>query len=1311
MKTKIVIIGLFACIWIKLGANTLHFKTYDIEDGLCNNYISCCAQDAYGFMWFGTRTGLNRFNSKTFYMFPEASLLVSNNIYDIEKSPTGEMWVSTEKGLQKYDYQTNTFNLIDFTEGISCYSLQFDQKGNLWMLQYGRSLVKYDKESNTHTNYMYKDGKPIVAFTITPQDDIWAATANGDIVFMDKNHKELVSMGITPIKDISTIWASPQDNLLLIGTIDNGIKRIDLQNKTCKDILPWQKESPLYTRKMTRINDNQIWIGTFNGIYIYNIHLDTITSIQQDQSNPYSLSSNAIQDICTDNTGGIWICTDNGGINYVPPYSEFRWYYEIVGKNSIKGNVIHDICIDHNNNIWIGTEDAGINKYDVKKQSFKNFNHKNNLSQDCIHGLIAIDNLLYIGTHANGIDVMDLNTERIIKHYNLPTNGLTTTYNLIVYLYKTRDKQLYVATNQGVYRFNVIQDRFDIVNQFPNNCRIQTLFEDHEGVIWAGTSTKGLYYYNPANGQHGEFKLNSTNRNRNSTINHIYEDKQHNLWFATEEGIKKYDRNTNQTSHYDMDNGMPSAVTFRIEEDNKGYLWISTANGLACLDPIHNTIKVFEKGHGLISNQFNYNSSLQTPDGTLFFGSLKGMISFRPDDIQDFPTQPKTYISQISYNDPTQNTLKQEDIRLKDKIKLAYNQSTFHIDYISLNYQAPNLTRYAYRMEGLSKEWNQITGENRIYFTKLPPGTYTFMVKSANVSGIWGDPATLQITILPPWWLSTWAKILYVLLFCGGIILLFMFVFQRNKAKMLQTMKEFENAKEKELYRAKIDFFINIAHEIRTPLTLIKTPLEQLEKDTELSISAKKYTAIINKNTNRLLNLVNQLLDFRKTEIEGYKLNFVQVDILALIHEIYDYFHETAERNSLRLSIECNEDTFYAYIDKEACTKILSNLLSNAIKYARSLIIIRLKVQNTEQFTIEVINDGEKIPEGNKEKIFEPFFRNDSEAHIGTGLGLPLARSLAEMHDGTLELSESMPGFNTFSINLPINHPHSLHLQEEKDEHPIIEIETDVQSYITHKSMPTILIVEDNKEMLHFIAREINVHYNIATSSNGKEAMACLKEYSIQLIISDIVMPVMDGLSLLKAVKNNLEFSHIPVILLTSKNALRSHIEGLEQGADAYIDKPFSMELLLTQVTNLLNNRDNMRTYYFNSPITNIKSIAYTKTDEKFLKKLNEIINSHIDDVNLDVDMIADLMNLSRPTLYRKISAISNLTPNELIKITRLKKAAELIAQGEMKIYEIAEAVGFKSQPYFSQSFSKQFNMSPSQYAKKNGQGEKLSEK
>lgn len=1303
----------FVCLFWGLGlrATPFYFKSYDMEDGLSNNHVTCCLQDPYGFMWFGTRDGLNRFDSQKFHTFKNYSArqgaLLSSWILDLAVGPAKDIWVSTNVGVQKYNYQTDAFTQVEFTKGMGCHSLQFDRQGNLWMLATGYSLVKYNEEQGLHLNYLYKGSDPITAFCITAQDQIWATTANGHIVYLDHTKNEFVAFDVErsgrnrPLGDMTAIWFSALEHFLLVGT-NESILRIDIQTGRCRDILPAEKKSPLYTRDILAMTESQVWIATYKGIYIYDIHADTLKRIKQNKADPYSLSNHAIKQLYQDQEGGIWVCTDNGGVNYCPPYSEIKRYYPIPGCPTLNGDIVHDICMDKNEMIWIGTEDAGLSKWNPKTQTFTSFDDKKGLSQNCIHGLTAIDSYLWIGTHANGIDVMDLRTEKIVKHYTIAPTPFTGKNDIIVYLYQTRAKEVWVATALGMYRLNPEKDIFEPLAQFPNQCRIQTIFEDHQGVIWAGTSNKGLFFYNPATKQGGEFKLEPVDTNTNRTINHIHEDRANKLWFATGDGVKKYDRATGETVRYSMRDGLPSNVIYRIEEDRKGSLWISTANGLANLNPQTGAIKLFKKEHGLTSNQFNYNSSLQTPDGTLYYGTLKGMISFHPEKIREFSIQPKVYITQINYNDPEHNVLRQEYVTFRKGLTLAYDQSTFYIDYTSLNYQAPDLTQYAYCMEGLNPKWVHVVGENRVYFTKLPPGEYVFKVKAANLSGIWNDePATFQVKVLPPWWLSPVAWGGYVLLALGGIGLLILWGARRNRAKMQKKMREFEHEKEKELYQAKINFFINIAHEIRTPLTLIKSPLEKVTGDTKLSASARNYLDVVGKNANRLLDLVNQLLDFRKTEIEGYKLNFIPHDIISLVHETYERFHDTAEQACLQMRIEENAPSLLAYIDKEACTKILSNLLSNAVKYAKSKIIIHIEREGSEWFTIDIKNDGNPIPDEIKEKIFEPFFRDDSSLHkSGTGLGLPLARSLAEMHEGSLTLETSSFPLIVFRLRLPVNQPNSLCMEEERANVPFTAESPEV--YVTEPCRPTVLIVEDNSEMLHFLAGEVNAYYNVVTAGEGEEAVRRLKEYGIQLIISDIMMPGMDGFTLLKKIKTDLEFSHIPVILLTARNTLQSRMEGLELGADAYIDKPFSMDLLLTQIANLLNNRSSMRTYYFNSPMANLKSMAYTKADEKFLKKLNDIIYSHINDVDLDVDKIAGLMNLSRPTLYRKISGLSNVTPNELIKISRLKRAAELILQGDKRIYEIAEAVGFNSQSYFSRAFSKQFKMSPSQYAKEN---------
>ena len=1153
---------------------------------------------------------------------------------------------------------------------------------------------------------MYQGKENITAFHVTIRDQVWATTSSGRIIFLDEKQDEFIDLDLVngelyKLEEITTIYASPNYDLLLIGTKNNGVILIDIHARTQKKILISTKESPLYTREITRVGEDEFWIATFNGIYIYNVHTKETTHLRQDRSDPYSISNNAIKQIYEDKAKGIWICTDNGGISYAPPSLGFHRDYNIPGKPTIQGDIIHDICMDKNGILWIGTEDAGINQLDTENGTISSFNDHNGLSQSCIHGLTIMDNKLWIGTHANGIDVMDIPTQRIVKHYALTATPAHPSENeIIVYIHKTRDKRLLVATATGLYLYQQTHDRFEPLGTFPDKCRIQTIVEDHKGDIWLGTASNGLYRLSQDFSQCEPFILDTTNLISNRTINHIYEDEQHNLWFATGDGLKRYDRKSQYTTLYTIQDGLPSNVTYRIEEDSHKRLWISTANGLVRLNPQDRKISVFKKEHGLLSDQFNYNSSFKAPNGKLYFGTLKGMVSFHPDSIQELNTFPKIYITGISYADHVHNGKRHKKaITFCQSITLRHDQATFHIDYTALNFQAPKLTRYAYQMKGLSDKWTYMAGENRAYFTELPPGEYTFMVKATNLSGTWSEnPTQFHILILPPWWRSGIAFVFYGLLLIGLCILFSYDLTRREKRRIRRKVRQFEHEKERELYKAKIDFFINIAHEIRTPLSLIIGPLEKIAQDTQLPDPIKGSLTTVKRNANRLLNLVNQLLDFRKAETEGYKLNFTRVDIVGLLKDICEHFRNMTEQSTLHLDIDVPTECFYAYIDKEAYTKILSNLLSNAVKYARSHITVRLETRSREQFFIDISNDGTPIPAENKERIFEPFFRgDDSGQKPGTGLGLPLARSLAEMHEGELTLENTTPDRTCFRLTLPINHPKSLKVEESTSS------DATSMSYIHQEERPSILIVEDNIEMLHFIAHEINQRYNVVTANNGEEAIKRLKELSIQLVISDIMMPIMDGLTLVRKIKTELEFSHIPIILLTAKSTLGARVEGLELGADAYIDKPFSMDLLLTQVANLLNNRNNMRSYYFHSPIANLKSIVHSKADEKFLEKLNDIIDRHLSNENLDVDTIAELMHLSRPTLYRKISGLSDLTPRELIKISRLKRAAELILKGEMRIYEISEAVGFSSQSYFSRTFSKQFGKTPTQYAKENG--------
>ncbi len=515
-------------------------------------------------------------------------------------------------------------------------------------------------------------------------------------------------------------------------------------------------------------------------------------------------------------------------------------------------------------------------------------------------------------------------------------------------------------------------------------------------------------------------------------------------------------------------------------------------------------------------------------------------------------------------------------------------------------------------------------------------------------------------------------------------------------------MGALEIEKEREIYNAKIEFFTNVTHEIRTPLTLIRLPLEKLLRTVSEQSALYENLSMINKNTNRLIDLTDQLLDFRKAEANKYSLSFIRTDITELLKELFTIYKPAAEQKGLSLKLELPRLSLQAYVDAEAFKKILSNLFSNAIKYAEHTVIVRLQSFSSDDkvFHIEFKNDGYLIPYELKEKIFEPFYRlKETEKNAGTGIGLPLARSLAELHKGVLDLKQPVNNLNIFLLSLPIHQEHELHLH---DDYEVMETETTMRpeevTPLSDLDKVTILLVEDNKEILQFIQKELQQTYAIRKALNGQDALEIMQTENIQLVISDIMMPVMDGIELCKRMKTDLLYSHIPVILLTAKNTLQSKIEGLDAGADAYIEKPFSLEHLQAQIQNLLTNHNNIKEYFARSPLTHIKGIACSKPDKDFLEQLQQIIAENITDMDLDVDKLSKMMNMSRPTFYRKIKGLSDLSPNELINLSRLKKAAELLAGGTYKISEVASIVGYTLQSNFARDFHKQFGVTPSGY-------------
>lgn len=1296
-----------------IQAQDYYFKHYQVENGLSNNTVLSSLQDEDGFMWFGTKDGLNRFDGYRFKTYRGNSnpihSLGSNYIQSLHEYKA-IIWVGTDKGLYQYDKKSDRFSILNEAINDRIAAIEHDKHGNIWFIS-GNILYKYALQKKETTTFNPNNYFIATSITRDENGEIWISSLNKLYHYSEENLSfETISLDTNPIVKtpyrITVIYALDKNNIL-IGTQEHGVLSYNRNNKHTT-VLPFSTKESLFVRQFKKKGANEIWIASESGVFIYNIKTKKYTNLKKDFNDPFSISDNAAYSITIDKENGVWIGTYFGGINYhQKQYTQFKKYFPKNNQNAISGSAVREIHKDENGNFWIGTEDAGLNKFNPKTQVFTSYKPgegKGSVSYYNIHALIARKNSIWIGTFEHGLDVLDSKSGKVIKHYSANNESSGLRSNFIFSFYETKKKELLVITSVGIYKYNPISDHFDVLKFFPENRHYTSFMEDSQGNYWAGTYREGLLFYNPKNKKKEIFGYNykDTKGISNNSINSIFQDRNNNLWIATENGLNLFDKTTRTFTKYTTKNGFPSNVFYSILEDNERNLWITTSKGLVKFEPKQNSIKIYTTANGLLSDQFNYNSAFKDTNGDMYFGNLNGMISFNPKKFTKNKYAPKTFITGLQINNQEvqatdENSPIKKSISYLDELELEHNQSSFNIEFAALNYTGAELTEYWYKLEDVNKDWVYLERNNKVFFTELSPGRYVFKVKSLNSFGVWSKEIAIKIKILPPFWASTYAYLFYFMVICFGLFMIIRYSNHLSQVKNNRKIKHLNDEKEKEIYQAKIEFFTNVAHEIKTPLTLIKSPLEKLLKFEYETPEIPQNLSIMKKNTSRLLKLVNELLDFRKTEIGGLKLTFVEANISSMIRNMHLRFSQLIEEKNIDFELELSDKDIYAFVDKEALKKIVSNLFNNAIKYSENKVIVCL-TREEKKLKLIVKNDGNLIPSYLKDKIFEPFFRvENSDNNSGTGIGLSLAHSLTQLHNGSLQLVFSEPEMNVFELIVPLHQEEEFMLYDEQSKD--LEITENIQTEPENKSEKTaILVVEDNEDLLHFITKELLPFHVVFNANNGESALEVIHNENISLVISDIEMPLMDGITLCKKIKTNLETSHIPVILLTAKNSLKSQIDGLEVGADSYIAKPFSMEYLRVQTLNLIENRKQIMKYYASSPLSHIKSIAHNKTDEAFLKKLDEEIIKNITDQNLSVESLSEIMSMSRSTLYRKIKDISDLSPNELINIVRLKKAAELLLNEDYKMYEIAEMVGYKSQTSFGRNFQKHFKMSPSDY-------------
>lgn len=1009
-----------------------YFNHFQVNKGLSNNAILCSVQDKDGFIWFGTRDGLNRFDGYRFKNFFHESenekSLGSNLIHSLLARNTNEIWVGTDQGIYIYDPQQEEFSLFDKIPKSETLQIDEDRHGNIWFIS-NSSLYKYDPKTQQVDNvYAERWKQSTHAFCIDQKDEVWIGLKES-ICHIESGKQYLFSNDKQITGGVEELFVDNNGDIW-IGTSHQGVYKWNRDTKKTQHVIKNIGNKPLYVREIVQINENQLWIGTESGLLVHEIKTSNTIHVIHEKDNPWSLSDNAVYTVLKDNQDGIWIGTFFGGINYYhPQHNLFEKIFPRNSPNAIGGHAIREIVEDDQHNIWIGTEDQGLSYWDQQTNRFINFGPETGLAHTNIHGLLITGDSLLIGTFFQGLDVIDIRQKKVIKHFDSNNTNQTLKSNFIYHIYKTTTGEILLATAPGIFQFIPGENRFIPFKGTPGHIFFTSIFEDSNHTLWFTTWRDGLYKLDPGDDKPARFTHDPKNSSSISSnrVNRVFQDSKNQIWVATESGLCIYHKDNQTFRRFTTKDGLPSNLILAMLEDDSGNLWISTTKGLVKMNILSHRIETYSLEHGLLDLQFNYNSAFKDSNGLLYFGASKGLIRFDPSSITDlYKTDFNTpiYITGIQTNQQEleiQNNALSKSILYTDKIKLKYDESTISFDFVALNFASANATSYLYRLVGLDTTWIFLRNNTKANFTKIPSGKYTFEVMAADANKIpISKIKSLEIVIPPPFWASVPAYITYALLSVGLIGMMLYWYDQKVKEKNRQRLEKIKTYKEKELYKAKMDFFMQITHDIKTPLTLIKAPLEKIMLGAEPKKS-EKWLKTIHQNTEKLLSMTDNLLDFRKVESNEFSLKLKKQSVSSLILICLQDFAPLIESKKIKVSKSLDRK-LDASIDIEAMYKIISNLLSNAFKYAEKEVYIHLyKITDRAYFCMEVKNDGILLSDEEMTQIFEPFQRASTHYRVkGSGLGLALAFSFASLHGGTLAYKKNSENLNIFVLEIPL---------------------------------------------------------------------------------------------------------------------------------------------------------------------------------------------------------------------------------------------------------------------------------------------------
>jgi len=1336
---KLVLLLVFG-LCLSAGANVI--DRIGIEKGLSNNNVVSIAQDRDGFIWICTKDGLNRFDSNTFKIFKASendSNTICSNVLNYVYADKFEdvVWIASEKnGVDAYNYKTRVFKHYEHdyndparndlsANGVT--QITSDEKGNLWFATYDGGVDCLNKETQQFTSYNQSNTPGLGSnynwcLMHDPKGLLYVGHVNDGFSIIDlksgtaqnfrhdpDNPNSLADNTVTSLlKDSKDrIWIGTRNGLTLF--LPESKRMINFRN----DPLNINSISSNFIQKMIETRDHKLYIGTEGGgLNILNLNeLEFYSNPSKIKFEPIlasetpdGLSSLSVQTVFQDSFGNIWLGGLGGGVNFIS--NQKRMFNQIIylpyvgNTNSLNSKIVNSLCVDRDNQVWVANGLGGIAIYrDGEKIRQINRIGNETEQQNFISVYNDSKNNIWIGTSIGKIfcyqqDVnMYLSIDRFTDLENYPIYSffedskcniwMATDIGLHVYNPESGESSIYTAENSGL----------------PDNV-IRTIAEDSNGNIWVGTLIGGLCVFDQSfnlirnYGQSYDFYI----------VNQIFKDSKNRMWIASQNDLFLInDQSTDSVRRIGEISGlMESNVRAITEGKSDNEIWISTTNGISHIDLNTMHVSNFDVNDGIVYGDYFGASVAKTHDGKIYFGSQNGITWFDQTFEQSTLTNPKAVFTDFAITN-TKDYLNQfSDISFDREIKLKHNQNSIQISFSVPDYSLAKKVEYIYQMKGLDDDWYFVNTGNEVTFRNLKAGDYIFNLKTRIQNNQWTDNiSSLSVTIKPPLWLTWWMKLLYFVITIAVLVIIVRFY--KNKLKVENDLLLEKNIRqqEHELNEEKLRFFTNITHELRSPMTLILGPLEDLLSDSNLKPAQAKKLYTIQRVANRLLQSVNQILEFRKSENKSRKLSVIKDDLAKYVYEIGEKYKELNKNSKIEIQINVPDHSIEMFFDPDVITIITDNLLSNALKYTREG-TIKLELNNFREGNIDyteiVVSDsGYGIAEEDLPRIFDRYFQAKNALHPvkGTGIGLSLVKNMVELHEAEIDIESELNVGTTIKVRFLTNnsYPEAVHYFPKETE--VEELEED--------SQPVLMVVDDDFEIIEYIKDSLSDTYTVISAENGKSGFELAAQEIPDIVISDIMMPIMDGIEMCKIIKHDVRTSHIPVVLLTAKGSLHDQKVGYDVGADSYLTKPFSGNLLKSRIKNILD----VRQKYSLASSAKFKqkqemlNESIGELDKEFLKKLTAVIEENLEDEEMNISYVAAQLNMSHSTLYRKIKALTNLTANEFIRKVRINYAEQLLITGQYNISEIMYQIGINSSSYFRQCFKDEFGMNPSEYLQK----------